>query len=93
MTAKEAARQLGVSRKTYYLWESRGLEGMVQSLSSRPAGRPEKPVDGEKESLRARVAALEKELSLARQSLAIREILIEEAIATAGKRSPAEKKE
>lgn len=78
MTATAAARQLGVSRKTYYEWERRALEGMMQSLANRPPGRPEKPVDPEKDALQARVAALEKELMLAQQSLAIRQILLDD---------------
>ena len=42
MTAAEAARQLGVSRKTYYKWEQRGLSALLDGLSDQPPGRPEK---------------------------------------------------
>jgi len=45
MTAAAAASQLGVSRKTYYKWEQRGLSALLSGLSDQDAGRPEKPQD------------------------------------------------
>ena len=39
MTASEAARELGVSRKTYYKWEQRGLSGLLDGVSTKRAGR------------------------------------------------------
>ena len=47
MTATEAARQLGVSRKTYYKWEQRGLTALLDGLEDRDAGRPESPPEKE----------------------------------------------
>ena len=32
LSAQEAARQLGISRKTYYKWERRALAAMVEAL-------------------------------------------------------------
>jgi transposase len=37
MTATAAAAALGVSRKTYYEWEVRGLRGMLRALHSKVA--------------------------------------------------------
>jgi predicted DNA-binding protein (UPF0251 family) len=34
ITAEEGARRLGVSRKTYYEWESRALEAMTGALEN-----------------------------------------------------------
>jgi len=48
MSAKEAARQLGISRKTYYKWERRALAAIVEALGNREHGRPPLPVDREK---------------------------------------------
>ena len=39
MSASQAAAELGVSRKTYYKWERKGLSGMLESVCDRPAGR------------------------------------------------------
>jgi len=43
LSAQEAARQLGVSRKTYYQWERRALAAMVEALEKREPGRPLRP--------------------------------------------------
>jgi len=61
MTATQAALELGVSRKTYYEWQARGLAGMQAALEDRPWGRPPLPVDPQKEELQATVTTLEKE--------------------------------
>ena len=40
LSAAEAARKMGISRKTYYKWEQRGLAAMMESLCERSSGRP-----------------------------------------------------
>ena len=77
MTATEAARILGVSRKTYYQWEQRGLEGMLAQLQDQPPGRPEKQSDPEKEALQKQLRQAQKELEEARQVKELRAILDE----------------
>ena len=52
LTAKEEAKLLGVSRKTYYEWEEKSLKVTALALENRPPGRPPLPVDEEKETLR-----------------------------------------
>lgn len=59
LTATEAAKRLGVSRKTYYQWERRALEGMVDALRDKEGGRPAKPSDPQKEGLQKRLEDLE----------------------------------
>jgi len=75
LTATAAAEQLGVSRKTYYQWEKRGLQGMLAALEDRPTGRPAKVVDREKEALKRRIGDLQKDLTLKEATLEIRELL------------------
>jgi transposase len=75
LTAKEGAKRLGISRKTYYEWEERFLKAMVLALENRPAGRPPAAVDEEKETLREKVQELEKKLYLAEKRLEVKEIL------------------
>ena len=58
LTATQAAVELGVSRKTYYEWQERGLAALRAALRDRPGGRPPLPVDPEKEQLQATVANL-----------------------------------
>ena len=40
ISATKAARQLSISRKSYYKWERRGLAGMIEALGNREQGRP-----------------------------------------------------
>ena len=75
LTAKEGAKLLGVSRKTYYEWEERSLKAMTLALENRPVGRPPALIDGEKETLRERVRELEKKLDLAEKTIEVKELL------------------
>ena len=75
LTAKEGAKLLGVSRKTYYEWEAKSLKAMALSLENHPAGRPTVPVDEEKEALRERIQELEKKLDLAEKTIEVKELL------------------
>ncbi len=75
LTAKEGAKLLGVSRKTYYEWEEKSLKAMAQALENHPAGRPPTPIDPEKETLRERIRELEKKLDLAEKTIEVKELL------------------
>jgi transposase len=75
LTAKEGAKLLGVSRKTYYEWEEKSLKAMALALENRPPGRPPVPVDSEKEALRERIQELEKKLDLAEKTIEVKELL------------------
>ena len=73
MTATEAARQLGISRKSYYQWEKRALEAILESQEQKPPGRPLKEPDAEKEQLRQQVAQLEQKVSELTQLMELRQ--------------------
>ena len=75
LTAKEGAKLLGVSRKTYYEWEEKSLKAMSLALENRPSGRPPLTLDPEKEALRGRVRELEKKLDLAEKTIEVKELL------------------
>ena len=79
ITAAEAALQLGVSRKTYYQWERRGLSGLLSGVSEQEPGRPSSQTDPEKEALQQKVAQLEAELNKAKEVEAMRLILLDMA--------------
>ena len=75
LTASEAARQMGVSRKTFYQRAQRGLEGMATALAPRPAGRPGNVRDTEKEALLAQMEQLQREKLELQRLLRVRELL------------------
>ncbi len=75
ITAEEGARSLGVSRKTYYEWESRALEAMTGALEDRASGRPALPKDEEKERLQNEIAELQNELFVAKKTVEVRDML------------------
>jgi transposase len=82
LTATEAARQLGVSRKTYYQWERRALAGMMEALQDKDSGRPSKPTDPQKEDLQKRLDDLEARERIRRQVDRIRTVMGEAGNAT-----------
>jgi transposase len=75
LSAQEAARQLGISRKTYYKWERRALAAIVEALGHREHGRPRLPVDPEKEALRRQTQELQAKLQVLVQTERIRQVL------------------
>lgn len=77
LSAQEAARQLGISRKTYYKWERRALAARVEALGRREQGRPPRPIDPEKESLRCQTQELQAKLQVLEQTERIRQVLQE----------------
>ena len=85
LTATEAARRLGVSRKTYYQWERRALGGMIEALVDKEGGRPPLPRDPQKEDLQKRLADLEERQRIREQVERIRSV-VDEAKTSAGKK-------
>jgi transposase len=75
LSAQEAARQLGISRKTYYQWERRALAAMVEALGNREPGRPPRPLDPEKEALQRQAQELQAKLEVLEQTEQIRQWL------------------
>lgn len=75
LTAEAAARQLGVSRKTYYKWERRALTAMVEALEDQGPGRPPQPVDPEKTALRHQTKELQAKLTVLEQTARLRQLL------------------
>lgn len=79
LTARDAARRLGVSTKTYYKWEKRGLGGLVGALKTKNGGRPAPKKDHEKEVLREERDRFREQALIWQQRCRIRELLAEGA--------------
>jgi len=75
MTATAAAAALGVSRKTYYEWEVRGLRGMLRGLEPRRPGRPAAGPTPREQALRSKVAQLQQRLASMTQTAELRALL------------------
>ena len=75
LSAQEAARQLGISRKTYYKWERRALAAMVKALGNRDHGRPPRPLAPEKAALQRQTQELQAKLDVLQQTERIRQRL------------------
>lgn len=75
LNAQEAARQLGISRKTYYKWERRALAAMVEALGNREPGRPPLSIDPEKQALERQTQELQAKLEVLEQTEQIRQRL------------------
>jgi transposase len=75
MTARQAAEQLGVSRKTYYKWEERGLSALLSSLEDQPGGRPSQPVDVEKQSLEQELAQVRRENAVLQHKMELKDVM------------------
>jgi len=73
MSVEQAAKELGVSRKTYYAWEGRAFRAMMEAIETQPSGRPAKSPDRAKASLEERVRQLEQALLVAEKRLELKE--------------------
>lgn len=94
ITAEEGAKQLGISRKTYYEWERRALEAMTDALENGAAGRPRTLIDPEKDRLQEEIAELQNKLFVAEKTVEVRDMLHAYELHKAGtKKSAGEKKQ
>lgn len=83
LTAKEAARRLGISRKTYYKWEKRAMVSIIEAMSEQCGGRPKRKADPEKQSLQRQNQQLQQRVRVLEQTAEIRRML-----ACAAKKKP-----
>ena len=75
MTATAAAQALGVSRKTYYKWEKRGLQAMMAAGEAETPGRPPKQETAEVRALKRQVKELEAKVEHMAETGALRVML------------------
>jgi len=63
-----------VSRKTYYKWEQRGLAALLDGLSEKEPGRPEKPEDPAQAVLEKQLADLRSQNQLLEQKMILKDL-------------------
>lgn len=77
LTAQQAAQRLGVSRKTYYKWEQRGLTAMLDGVADQSPGRPSEPSDNCRLSLQRQLAEANRQIELLNHQMALKDILMD----------------
>ena len=76
MSATEAANKLGVSRKTYYKWEQRGLAALMNDLQDKPSGRHPTAERSKRETdLAEKISALEKDNELLIKKMELKDLV------------------
>jgi transposase len=84
ISARQAAERLGVSRKTYYKWEQRGLSAMLDGITEQSPGRPVKASDPYRQSLQRQLSEAKRQIELLNHKLALKDILIDLKLPTTG---------
>jgi transposase len=75
MNASQAAEQLGVSRKTYYKWEQRGLSALLTGLEDQSPGRPCQPVDSQQQTLEKQLEQAHRDNALLKHKMELKDVL------------------
>ena len=74
ISAQQAAARLGVSRKTYYKWEQRGLSAMLNGITDQSPGRPVKLLDEPCQSLEKQLTEAKRQIELLNHKLALKDV-------------------
>ena len=77
MTARQAAELLGVSRKTYYKWEERGLAGLLSGLADQASGRRFQPVDLDRQALQQQLEQAHRQCAILQHKMALKDALVD----------------
>jgi transposase len=83
ITAAQSAHRLGVSRKTYYKWEQRGLNALLDGVANQNPGRPVRASDDHLQALEGQLAEAKTQIELLNRKLALKDVLMDLKMATA----------
>ena len=84
LTARQAAARMGVSRKTFYKWEQRGLNALLEHVTDHPPGRRAHPSDERIQDLETKLAQAQREIELLNRKMALKDVLMELKLPEAG---------
>ena len=88
MTATQAAEALGISRKTYYKWEQRGLAALMGGLEDQSTGRPKRSDENQKQAdLAERIDELKRENKMLKQRMELKGLLTKIELRSASDRT------
>jgi transposase len=77
LTARQAAARMGVSRKTFYKWEQRGLSALLDNVTDQPPGRRAHPLDERCQILEKQLSEAKQEIELLNRKMALKDVLME----------------
>jgi transposase len=77
ITARQAAKQLNVSRKTFYKWEQRGLFALLEGVTDQHPGRPPDPSDDHCQVLERQLSDAKREIELLNHKMALKDVLMD----------------
>ena len=84
LTARQAAARMGVSRKTFYKGEQRGLNALLEHVTDHPPGRRAHPSDERIQDLETKLAQARREIELLNRKMALKDVLMELKLPEAG---------
>ncbi len=84
LTARQAAEELGVSRKTFYKWEQRGLNALLDNVIDQPPGRRAHPSNDRLLLLEKQLSQAHREIELLNHKMALKDVLMELKLPTPG---------
>ena len=84
LTARQAAERLGVSRKTFYKWEQRGLSALLDSVTDQPPGRASLAQDEHRQWLEKQLQDANRQIDLLNHKMALKDVLMELELAQTG---------
>jgi transposase len=77
LTARQAADRMGVSRKTFYKWEQRGLNALLDNVTDQPPGRRAHPSNDRLLLLEKQLSQAHREIELLNHKMALKDVLME----------------
>ena len=84
LTVRQAASRMGVSRKTFYKWEQRGLNALLDNVTDLPPGRRAHPSDDRIQDLEKQLSQANREIELLNRKMALKDVLMELKLPEAG---------
>ena len=84
LTARQAADRMGVSRKTFYKWEQRGISALLDGVTDQHPGRPPDPPDERCQILEKQLTEAQREIELLNRKMALKDVLMDLKLPEAG---------
>ena len=85
LTAGQAADRLGVSRKTFYKWEQRGLSALSGQCDRPAAGTTAAlPVDDHRQWLEKQLGEANRQIDLLNHKMALKDVLMDLKLPSTG---------